>query len=378
MSRRWRGARPTRPRRFDPPWPQAPLSYLIPVLLRPAGPRRGVVPRHGVLLTVPPPAPSARAAIAPRRAPARPGRRGALLTIPLPAGTVWIPPTLTPHQARPARTVPHRSVLPITAALAAPVPAPVSGRAPRAARTTVHLRVLPVPPAPVILATWIPAPVGARPVRGARAAQRPRVLPLAPVHVVVATWVPAPVTSRRVPARTAAHRGVLAVPMPVALLAPPVLSPTRRGPRPTARTTRILSLAAPGAAAHLLLVTAVSLGSRWHADLVSTGRPRVISFDAQSLQYIPIEVTTSAGDPTGDVIQAAFVAPNTRPGPSDWQAAFWTGAVNPTLQPGTYMALCLIGVGASFTPAAGEYQVYIKITDSPEIPVLPAGTLVVF
>jgi len=78
-------------------------------------------------------------------------------------------------------------------------------------------------------------------------------------------------------------------------------------------------------------------------------------------------------DPTSDTVQMAFV--NGEPTSGDWKTATWEAdsSTNPT----TYYARCLVGPGGTVTLSDGDYQVWVKITDSPEVPVLKAGRLVV-
>jgi hypothetical protein len=40
-----------------------------------------------------------------------------------------------------------------------------------------------------------------------------------------------------------------------------------------------------------------------------------------------------------------------------------------------YSAKCLVGPSGTTNPGIGRYYLYLKITDSPEIPVLVAGLL---
>lgn len=98
-----------------------------------------------------------------------------------------------------------------------------------------------------------------------------------------------------------------------------------------------------------------------------------------SLEYVRVPVTGTlngaAINPTIDVVAMAFMAgtPATAasPGVSDWKTGSWetAGAV--------HYALCLVGPGGTTTLAVGEYQVWCKVTDSPEIPVRQVGTIVI-
>lgn len=103
-----------------------------------------------------------------------------------------------------------------------------------------------------------------------------------------------------------------------------------------------------------------------------------MSFDpisSTSLEYVPVDVRAKqAGvviDPTGDTVQMAFVSDtDTTPANDDtavWNSASWE--TNSTTTPHTYTALCLVGPGGSVTLTEGNYAVFVKVTDNPEVPV---------
>lgn len=99
-----------------------------------------------------------------------------------------------------------------------------------------------------------------------------------------------------------------------------------------------------------------------------------------SLEYVLVPVSTKAsgvvGNPTGDTVQMAFLTTEAAPGVSDWKTASWETDATP--DPDVYSARCLVGTGGATTLAAGTYNVWVKISDSPETPVLRAdGYLVV-
>ena len=94
-----------------------------------------------------------------------------------------------------------------------------------------------------------------------------------------------------------------------------------------------------------------------------------------STQYVQIPVTVrapTAYDPTSDVVQFAFT-PLTYPvtEPTAWITGSWSTFPGPS-----YFAQCLVGPGATAL-SIGTYQVWVKITDSPEVPVLQPSTLVI-
>lgn len=80
-------------------------------------------------------------------------------------------------------------------------------------------------------------------------------------------------------------------------------------------------------------------------------------------------------NPSADPVAMAFVSTGL-PAPGDFKTAFWD--VDATVSPTVYEARCLIGgtgTGATAELAVGTYTVYVKITDSPEVPVLIVGQL---
>jgi hypothetical protein len=95
---------------------------------------------------------------------------------------------------------------------------------------------------------------------------------------------------------------------------------------------------------------------------------------ADSIEYLsyPITATDADGvavDPTGDAVSIAFRAVRDTAA-LDWQTAAWDAdADTPTVR-------ILFGTGV-FALAAGVFDVYLRITDSTETPILSAGTLYV-
>jgi hypothetical protein len=95
-----------------------------------------------------------------------------------------------------------------------------------------------------------------------------------------------------------------------------------------------------------------------------------------STQYvqIPITVESPSGtySPVLDSVQFAF-PPLTYPptSPATWYTGSWATFPGPS-----YRAQCLIGPGnGGVALAIGSYQIVVKISDSPEIPVLYTSTL---
>lgn len=102
------------------------------------------------------------------------------------------------------------------------------------------------------------------------------------------------------------------------------------------------------------------------------------TMSVQSLQYVQAYVTATVGgapyNPTVDVVEFAFTSGSTQP--DTWHAGSWdTSQPNP--QTSTYCAQILIGPTGAVTLPAGRYNIWIKIHDNPETPVLPAGQLTI-
>lgn len=102
-----------------------------------------------------------------------------------------------------------------------------------------------------------------------------------------------------------------------------------------------------------------------------------ISVSQLSRQYVcvPISAQTIAGlpdNPTGDTVQMAFMPQPTQvPQLADWQTAVWASRTTDVLNP--YAACCLVGPGGTIQLGIGTYVMYVKITDSPEVPVIRAS-----
>lgn len=94
-----------------------------------------------------------------------------------------------------------------------------------------------------------------------------------------------------------------------------------------------------------------------------------------SCQYVPVLVKAEAATPTSDTVQMAFVASGD-PQSGDWNTASWAAQQNlPTTQG---IAQCLVGPGGTIALATGTYTIWVKVTDSPEVPVQVAGLLTIF
>lgn len=101
-----------------------------------------------------------------------------------------------------------------------------------------------------------------------------------------------------------------------------------------------------------------------------------------TLQYLRVTVKATVNgntsyNPTADTVQFGFQAEtaySSTQAPSSWVAGSWE-TVGSGAQV-SYVARCLVGPGGTFVPTAEtDYWVWVKITDSPEIPVLFVGEL---
>ena len=78
--------------------------------------------------------------------------------------------------------------------------------------------------------------------------------------------------------------------------------------------------------------------------------------------YFRRQITDSLGhDITGDPVWFAFPVRGTQPGTGDWISATYMGPVEPNVW------AVLVGPGGDVTLPAGIYDVWQKVTDSPEI-----------
>jgi hypothetical protein len=104
--------------------------------------------------------------------------------------------------------------------------------------------------------------------------------------------------------------------------------------------------------------------------------PGVIRIAAISTQYIPVDITASAGgmgfNPTSFPVQFAFISGTREPQPSDWVSGSWAGINSP------YVAQALVGPQGGTNLSAGSYQIWVQIQANPQVPVIQVGTLVIY
>lgn len=96
-----------------------------------------------------------------------------------------------------------------------------------------------------------------------------------------------------------------------------------------------------------------------------------------SKEYVRVPVVAYENgelvDPTTDPVFMAFMAdpPKEEPANGDWKTAAWE------YDGITYFARCLVGPGGTVELEDGTYHVWVKLTDSPEVPVRRVGRLVI-
>jgi len=102
-----------------------------------------------------------------------------------------------------------------------------------------------------------------------------------------------------------------------------------------------------------------------------------ITLAATSTEYIPANISANTGgmsfNPTSYTVQFAFIAGSTQPQSGDWHTGSWSSSNAP------YIAEILVGpANGGLVLAAGSYVIWVKVISSPQVPVFPVGTLVIY
>lgn len=103
----------------------------------------------------------------------------------------------------------------------------------------------------------------------------------------------------------------------------------------------------------------------------------MITISSASLEFVRYAVKATVGgnasyNPTSDTLQFGFTSSPSKQ-PTTWYPGSWevdAGSV--------YVARCLIGPSGTVALPAATYNVWIKITDDPEIPVKQPGQLKIY
>jgi hypothetical protein len=94
-----------------------------------------------------------------------------------------------------------------------------------------------------------------------------------------------------------------------------------------------------------------------------------LSIPAGSVIYLHSDIV-SPFDPTADTVDAALVLLGAGdPQEDDWQPGEWT--------PGAATARVLVGPGTQIARQPGTYRLWFRIHDTPEIPELDSGLVVI-
>lgn len=95
-----------------------------------------------------------------------------------------------------------------------------------------------------------------------------------------------------------------------------------------------------------------------------------------STEYVKVPVTATVNgasgyDPTSDTVVIAFTGVGDSPADSDWKTASWE-----TIS-GKYYARALVGPGAQSVKllTAGQWWIWAKVSDNPEVPVMLCGQI---
>ena len=118
--------------------------------------------------------------------------------------------------------------------------------------------------------------------------------------------------------------------------------------------------------------------TKWRAGTPQTNTGRRGNFmivSVLSTDYYQTPVSASengvAVNPTTLPVAYAFRLPGTAPVTADWKTGSWDLGLN-----GTYLAQVLLGPGSGAVGLArGRYQVWLRVTDNPEVPIWPLGLL---
>lgn len=107
------------------------------------------------------------------------------------------------------------------------------------------------------------------------------------------------------------------------------------------------------------------------------GRP--VSFSVLATQYVKCQISaTEAGvtsNPSTGTVEFAFISEvnnGTSPTSGDWKSGSWETGSN-----GGYWGRCLVGPAGVTTLPIGSYDVWVRVTKSPEVVVKHVGTLVI-
>ena len=91
----------------------------------------------------------------------------------------------------------------------------------------------------------------------------------------------------------------------------------------------------------------------------------MLSIPSTSVQYVHVPITGTDLDGGEPVAMAVIATTAEEPATGDWKTANWDAG----------SARILIGPGTDLQLADGIYRVWVRVTASPEIPVIRSGLL---
>ncbi len=94
----------------------------------------------------------------------------------------------------------------------------------------------------------------------------------------------------------------------------------------------------------------------------------------ESIEKLQCRVTAPT-DPTGDTVSFAFAAEDARP--DTFTAGTWDGTYSGGYATAVTPTVGFTDSGATVELAAGTWIAYVKVTDSPEVPVRKCGSIVI-
>lgn len=91
-----------------------------------------------------------------------------------------------------------------------------------------------------------------------------------------------------------------------------------------------------------------------------------LTITTHTIEYLFADVTVDGAAPD-DSLDVAIALPAEGEAPADWITAVWDAG----------RARILVGTGGDIVLAAGRYDLWVKVTSSPEIPARKAGLVIV-
>lgn len=105
----------------------------------------------------------------------------------------------------------------------------------------------------------------------------------------------------------------------------------------------------------------------------------IAAMSVLSKQYVKVRIKAyedgAPVNPTAGTVEMAFVPYDQDPVTPSWQSAQWE--TSGTGANAVYYARCMVGPGGTVTLTEGLYDVYVKINDATEVPVMNSGRIAI-